>query len=170
MRTPETGNQQTRSIWRTWWNRLQQDRGGRADLARCGTVSEAAFCASFHLLRRMRGNPQAEIELRKLGLIAAVLSHVDSDDPGSCSLAKQMATPQGDKAAVSDVRFRQLLRTDADELDEQLIALVRVLRQLGGKVSVDQLATDLWWWNDKTKRRWALDYYEHAPQLKKTGE
>jgi CRISPR system Cascade subunit CasB len=118
----------------------------------------------------MKGNPQAEPELRNLGLIAAVLSHVDVDDPAGGSLAKQMATPQGDKAIVSDVRFRQLLRSDAGEVDERLVALVRVLRQLGGRASVHQLATDLSWWNERTKRKWALDYYEHAPQSKTASE
>jgi CRISPR system Cascade subunit CasB len=162
--------EQAPSVWRKWWSLLQRDRGGRAELARCGTASEAAFCAPFHLLRRMTGNPVKEIELKNLGLIAAVLSHVDSDDPSGGSLAKQMATPHGDKAVVSDVRFRQLLRSDANDLDERLVALVRVLRQLGGKASVDRLATDLSWWNERTKRQWALDYYEHAPQPNKASE
>lgn len=170
MTTSETSSERPPSVWRTWWERLQQDRGGRAELARCGTVTEAAFCAPFHLLRRMKGNPHAEIELKNLGLIAAVLSHIDVDDPGSGSLAKQMAMPQGDKAVVSDVRFRQILRSDASELDERLVALVRVLRQLGGKTSVHQLAKDLSWWNERTKRKWALDYYEHAPQPTKAGD
>jgi CRISPR system Cascade subunit CasB len=133
-------------------------------------VTEAAFCAPFHLLRRMKGNPVTEIELKNLGLIAAVLSHVDTDDPSCGSLAKQMASSKGDKAVVSDVRFRQLLRSDAGELDERLVSLVRVLRQLGGKASVDRLATDLSWWNERTKRKWALDYYEHAPQPKKASD
>jgi CRISPR system Cascade subunit CasB len=168
--TQETNTEQALSVWRKWWSLLQQDRGGRAELARCGTVTEAAFCAPFHLLRRMKGNPVAEIELKTLGLIAAVLSHVDTDDPSCGSLAKQMASSQGDKAVVSDARFRQILRSDTSELDERLVALIRVLRQLGGRVSVDRLATDLSWWNERTKRHWALDYYEHVPQPKQAGE
>ncbi|MBI5510182.1 MAG: type I-E CRISPR-associated protein Cse2/CasB [Deltaproteobacteria bacterium] len=162
MSDPESARQP--SIWQSWWKQLQENRGGRAELARCGTVAEAAFCAPFHLLRRRKGNPQAEIELNKLGLIAAVLAHVDKDDPDAGSLGKQMAAPQGDKAVVSDVRFRHLLRSNTTDWDERLVALVRVLRQLGGRASVDRLATDLWWWNDKTKQRWALDYYEAQPE------
>jgi CRISPR type I-E-associated protein CasB/Cse2 len=118
----------------------------------------------------MKGNPEQDFELRKLGLIAAVLAHVDTDDPNCGNLAKQMASGQGEKSVVSDVRFRHLLRSDAADMDERLIGLVRVLRQLGGRASVDHLATDLSWWNEKTKRQWALAYYENAPQPKKANE
>jgi len=112
----------------------------------------------------MKGQPKGDVDLKRLGLIAAVLAHVDADDPGLGSLARQMATPKGDKAQVSDVRFRHLLRLEAHESDEMLVATARILRQLGGRASVDRLANDLFWWNDRTKRQWALEYYEHAPQ------
>lgn len=157
MTAPETAISKG-SAWLAWWSRLQEDRGGRAELARCGTVRDAAFCAPFHLLRWMNGNPTDDFELKKIGLIAAVLSHVNAHDPNCGSLAHQMA--EGDKAIVSDSRFRQLLRSESGDFDDRLVAMVRVLRQLGRKVDVERLAKDLWWWNEKTKRAWALEYYE----------
>lgn len=169
MTTLETSTPKPTSVWLSFWIRLKEDRGGRAQLARCGTVTEAAFCAPFHLLRRMKGNPTREMDLQKLGLIATVLAHVDLDEP-SGNLARLMASSQGDKAVVSDVRFRQLLRSEPGDLDERLAALMRVIRQLGRKAPVHRLAEDLWWWNEKTKRQWALDYYEAAPQPEKSSD
>lgn len=149
-------------IWRQWWETLQRDRAGRAELRRCSSISEAAFCAPYHLLRRMKGNPEGEFDLKRLGLIAAVLAHVTEDLSEKVSLGGLMATPQGEKPVVSDQRFRRLLRADAAEFDERLRDLFRVLHQLGGRAPIDRLANDLWWWNDRTRRQWALDYYELA--------
>lgn len=145
--------------WKRWWLELQNDRGGRAELRRCATVTEAAFCAPYHLLRRMRGDPTDHWELARLGLIAVVLAHVDEDAPGT-SFAKLLAEPKGDKAVVSDARFRQLLRTD--DLDERLGDLVRVVRQTNRRAPVEKLAKDLWFWGERAKRQWALDYYANT--------
>jgi CRISPR system Cascade subunit CasB len=133
-------------------------------------VAEAAFVAPYHLLRRMKGNPTAERDLRRLGLIAAVLAHVEEDAHGESSAAALMASTEGDKPVVSDSRFRQILRSDDQDLDELLRELVRVLKQIKGRAPVHRLGEDLWWWNEKTRRDWALDYYERATPEKKAKE
>ncbi len=150
------------SAWLRWWRELQDDRAGRAELRRCGGITEVAFAEPFHLLRRMKGNPTADIDLKKLALVAAVLSHVDDNVTEDMTLAASMAAPSGEKALVSDSRFRQILRTEAREFDDRLRDVVRVVHQLGRRASVHRLAEDLWWWNERTRRTWALDYYERA--------
>ena len=165
VKSAEAGAEKSESVWKKWWQELQKDPGGRAELRRCGTVAEAAFCAPFHFLRRLKGNPTREIDLNKLALISVVLSHV-KEDSGVLSLGAQMGEPSGDKALVSDTRFRQLLRAEESDFDERLAELVRVVHQLGQRASIDRLGEDLWWWNDRTRRRWALDYYERAPKQK----
>ncbi len=162
--------EQKESLWRSWWRQLQTDRGGRAELRRCGNVAEAAFVEPYHLLRRMKGNPEGELDLQRLALIAAALAHVEEDHAQGGSLAAAMASPAGEKPIVSDSRFRQMLRTEEREFDDRLRELVRALRQLKGQANVDKLATDLWWWNEKTRRRWALDYYERAAPEKKSKD
>lgn len=157
------------STWSAWWERLKKDRGARAELRRCGSVAEVAFCPAFHELRRLRGNPSGERDLSRLGLIAGVLAHVEQD-AGSVSFAALLADPKGDKALVSDARFRQLLRADEAQFDERLTELVRVIHQLNRRAPVDRLARDLWWWNDRTRRQWALDYYERAPKPTKSTD
>lgn len=150
------------SAWIRWWKALQEDRGGRAELRRCGTIEEAAFCEPFHLLRRMRGDPEKPWDLRRLGLIASVLAHVEEDAAGERSLAALMAEPDGDKAVVSDSRFRKILRCGDQDLDELLRDLIRVLQQVKGRAPVDRLGEDLWWWNEGIRRTWAIHYFERA--------
>jgi CRISPR type I-E-associated protein CasB/Cse2 len=123
-------------------------------------VVEAAFVEPYHRLRRMMGNPNGEMELKRLGLIAVVLAHVDRDAPNDKSFAETMA--DGAKPIVSDVRFRQILRYRSQETDELLRDLVRVLRQVRGNAPIEKLAKDLWWWSDQTRLRWALEYYDKA--------
>ena len=148
-------------VWMQWWKELQENRAGRAELRRCGTVVEAAFCGPFHHLRYLMKNPVGR-KLNHIGLIVAVLAHVDEDAPNDKSLAASMAQLEGEKAIVSDSRFRQILRCGDDDFDELLRDLVRVLRQLNGRAPIKQLGEDLWWWTDRTRRQWAIDYYERA--------
>lgn len=153
------------SRWVEWWKELRDDRGARAELRRCSTVTEAVFCRGFHRLKRMMGGDDlSDFELRTLGLIAVVLSHVeiDSGEPASTAVGAAMAASAGDRPIVSDARFRQLLRTPPSGFDERLPDLVRVLRQMGRRAPVDRLAEDLRRWNDRTRRDWALGYYERV--------
>lgn len=155
--------------WARWWKELQDDRGARAELRRCATVSEAVFCKGFHRLKRMLGGEKLnDFEVRRLGLIAAVLSHieVDSGDSSRGAVGAAMAATANDRPIVSDARFRQLLRTPEIEFDERLPDLVRVLRQMSRRAPVNRLADDLRRWTDRTRRNWALGYYEKVPQLK----
>jgi len=153
------------SKWMAWWRNLiaPPGRAGRAELRRCGSVAEAAFCVQFHKLRWSAPvTASNEVELKKLALIAVVLSHVESnaEERGRGGVARAMAAASGDRPVVSEARFRQILRTEEEAFDERLADLVRIIRQLKRSAPVDRLAQDLWFWNERTRRRWALEYFD----------
>jgi CRISPR system Cascade subunit CasB len=154
----------TRQILFEWWKNLDENRGKRADLRRCHSIDEVAFTPSFHSLRKELN--KFRINQEALAAIAGVLSHVKISDSNS-SLPAQMATPKlgGQKAAVSDIRFRRLL-TIGDR-NELFTTMIRIVRLLEGRVNIFDLANSIYWWNERTKKQWAYDYYENIPAEKK---
>jgi CRISPR system Cascade subunit CasB len=151
------------SIWR-WWKSLgDEDRAGRAELRRCATAAEAAFTAPYHRLLLWLGSRLGEGDARRVAAIAAVLAHVEKEPAAEVSLARAMGTPrsEGMGPVVSDTRFRHLLRND--DPDELMRELVRVIRQLGAIAAVEPLFQDLMRWDERTRIRWARDYYGAAP-------
>ncbi|GAO03219.1 type I-E CRISPR-associated protein Cse2/CasB [Anaeromyxobacter sp. PSR-1] len=161
--TPEPAS----SVWRWWKSLASEDRAGRAELRRCGTVGDVAFTASYHRLLQWLGSRLGEGDARRVAVAAAVLAHVEKEPRERTSLASQMARPKGDAqgAAVSDARFRHLLRNE--EPDDMLRELVRAVRQLDRSASVDRLFIDVVRWDERTRSRWARDYYEALPSKKK---
>lgn len=159
---------QRSSIWR-WWRYLQdEDRAGRAELRRCATAAEVAFTAPYHRLLQWLGSRLGEADARRVAAIAAVLAHVEEEPKGELPLAKAMGTPRGEGqgSVVSDARFRHLLRNE--DPDELMRELVRIVRQLGRVAAPEPLFRDLMSWDEKTRMRWARDYYAAAPQPKTT--
>jgi len=148
-----------------WWESLDRDRGARADLRRAASPSEVAFCPSFHrLLAQLRGKgyPLGREAAAALATVAGVVAHVKSND-GGVTIARQMATPKsaGGGARLSGLRFRRLLAVSGR--DELFPLMIRVVRLLGGTVDLISLANAAFWWNVKTKKDWAYDYYATAP-------
>jgi len=147
-----------------WWRWLDDNRGDRARLRRCANLSEVAFVPAFHRLRR-RLPIMAQRNEAGLITVAALVSHVKEHRPGM-TFAQQMGTPksEGGNARVSGLRFRRLLQHRNHE--ELLPGLVRTIHLLGGAVNLHSLADGAYWWNDNTKKQWAIDYYETAPDEK----
>jgi CRISPR system Cascade subunit CasB len=159
------GHEPRSTIWR-WWKGLDEDRAGRAELRRCGSVGEVAFTAAYHRLLRWLGSRLGEGDARRVAAIAAVLAHVENEPQDDASLARRMGAHAADGGpAVSDSRFRHLLRSDDPE--ELMRELIRMIRQLGRSAAVDPLFRDLMRWDEGTRMRWARDYYEAAPTSEK---
>jgi CRISPR system Cascade subunit CasB len=100
----------------------------------------------------------------RLGVAAIVgLASLVKEDLSAVSLARQMAQakPGGDRARISGLRFRRLLKHANRE--ELFPALGRVVRALDGRVNLADLAESAYWWNERTRQRWAFDYYDAAP-------
>jgi CRISPR system Cascade subunit CasB len=154
------------SVWRWWKSLCDEDRSGRAELRRCANVAEVAFTAPYHRLLRWLGSRLGEGDARRVAVIAAVLAHIESEPIDGAPLASRMAKAKGDgeSSAVSDARFRHLIRNE--DPDEMLRELVRVVRQLDREAAVDPLFRDLMSWDERTRMRWARDYYESAPSKK----
>lgn len=157
----EPGSELRSSPIVTWWQDLQKRPGERARLRRCHNPVEVAFEPSYHRLVTMLGGTD-RVNLERVAVVAGVLAHVREYDP-SMPFAVQMAkAPEGTgKAKVSGFRFRRLIQvSDTSGLYEPVI---RTVALLGGRVNVDDLGKNLLWWNEKTKKKWAFQYYANAP-------
>jgi len=146
-----------------WWRELDSRRGERAMLRRCKNITEVAFSPSYHRLR-LTISRLGRVNDESLALIAALVAHV-KDDTGGGSIAEQMATgiPDG-SARVSDLRFRRLLKVK--EQEELFTAMMRMIALLGSGCNLQSLIQSVYFWNDKTRKRWAFDYYSKSPEEK----
>lgn len=154
-RSPEAANALVK-----WWEGLEASRGDRADLRRCRSAADVAFCEAFHRLR-VALKPYGRQRAESLALAAGVLSHVRSN-VSDTSFGTQIAAPKegAEKPRLSGLRFRRLLRLDgADELYGEW---VRVVRLLGGIANVVSLAETIMNWNKYVKKQLAYTYYEKA--------
>lgn len=143
--------------------------GDRALLKKAGRLLDVAFVPSYHRLlssleqeapgARRHG---AAKHRERLALVAALAARAKKHQPGT-SFAAQMGKPkEGAKTArVSEARFRRLLT--AEDPDDLLQHLGRLVHLLGGEVDLASLAQGAYWWNDDTRRQWAYDYYRAAP-------
>jgi CRISPR system Cascade subunit CasB len=97
-----------------------------------------------------------------LAAVAGLAAHVKSHT-GGASIAQQMAAPKapGAGARVSGLRFRRLLAVS--DRDELYPLLLRVVNLLDGRVNLVSLANSTFWWNERTKKDWAYEYYTTAP-------
>lgn len=144
-----------------WWEGLQQDNGGRAQLRRCKSPEEVMLEPAFYrLLNRMRtllesdGDMPQEESYRRLAAVAGLLAHVRVRD--NKPLAERMAEPKGSHPRFSSLRFRRLMKEPFDDLYP---AMIRVIRQLDKTASLSDLANSVFYWGDKVRKDWALAYF-----------
>ncbi len=150
-----------------WWLELAEDPRGRrkkrgmdraamAELRRCHTPTDALFVpATLSLLQRLPSDLREST--RALALVA-VLGHVREHDPER--IARRIGRTSldaADSAKLSEARFRRLLQSEGDE--ELQRAMTRLVRFMGQRADVRDLARSILYWGDKTRRRWVFDYY-----------
>jgi CRISPR system Cascade subunit CasB len=145
----------------TWWRMLNENRGDRAQLRRCGTLTEVVLTPAYHRLRHAvcRYGAVHEDGLAAMaGLAAKVKTNVVES-----SIAEQMASGKGDsaRARVSGLRFRRVLKVKDQE--ELFTTMGRVIALLGESVNLQSMAQSVYFWNDRTRKAWAFDYYSKAP-------
>lgn len=146
-----------------WWQDLEHNRGECAALRRASSPTEVVFSPAYHRLLRQLQQRDYKIDREALARAAGLAAHVKEDAVASRSVAQQMASPGqgGTGAKVSGLRFRRLLAVS--QTNELYSPLIRVIRLLGGRVNLLDLANAVYWWNEKTRKRWAYDYYATAP-------
>ncbi|WP_374337471.1 type I-E CRISPR-associated protein Cse2/CasB [Leeia sp.] len=150
------------------------NRGDRAYLRRCAHAEDVLLQPALHLLAHKLEQLEIVVPLDALALIAGVLSHINSHDFGESKLARRLGnTVEGNRPAMSELRFRQLL--DSRTEDELYQRMRRALDLLRGTAHVGGLAKDLWQClyemrqpdytrpaDQRLKVRWAQEYYRIA--------
>lgn len=145
-----------------WWQQLQEDPGGRAALRRCARVGDVAFVPAFHRLRWTAGKVRTET----VAIIAAVLAHVKTNATNG-KVAEQMARGKGERAVVSNLRFRRLLERSDTSPDELAMDLIRIIRLLDGAVNIKDLVDGIRRWGHRdipVQMAWASAYFDAAPK------
>lgn len=151
-----------------WRKSLDAARGARAELRRATSPDEVVFCPAFHWLLvelRRAGHPVGPGAAAGIATVAGLSSHVREHLPVG-SIARLMAAPRpgGASARVSGLRFRRLLALR--HRSELYGPLLRIVRLLDERLDLPDLARSVYWWGERTRMRWAYEYYESAPNEK----
>jgi len=137
-----------------WWHGLKVDTGGRAALRRAPDITAVVMLPTYqHLHQRLRaaGWHYAWRD-DHLAAAAGLLAHVRAAN----ELSLPVAMSEGEKPAVSPLRFMRLL--ESPDIDALFSGLRRALPLIGHRADVLQLTTDVVNWGDGVKKRWAYDY------------
>lgn len=142
-----------------WWTDLQTRNAERAELRRAQTVADVMLLPVFQRAC-MRFKPffqEDEQWESRLAAVLGVLAHIRHPNPEQ-PLALQMA---GNPPVVSELRFRRLIQRDRTDL---YVSMIRVLRMLGNKANLHDVANSVYYWGDKVKRDWAFTYFPNTPE------
>ena len=145
-----------------WWQDLTNDKGTRATLRRCKTPKAVMLHPAYarihnQVAEHLRGRRNWELQLAcVIGVIVHVKGRTDNSAPVT-TLAKHMG---GADPIVSELRFRRLLQCDANDFYRRI---TRIVKMLGANVYLPDLIESIFFWNDQTKRRWAMDYFAITP-------
>ncbi len=155
-------NPEAAKILHQWWDDLNDHRGDRAALRRCRDLTEIFFIPAYHHLYHDLAK-QGWTNKEGVAAVAGLASHVKVD-AAKPNFATQMAESKqgGSNARISGLRFRRLLKIQNRE--DLYITLTRIIRLLGGTANLNSLADSAYWWNERTRKDWAFDYYAKAPQ------
>jgi len=161
------------AVLRSWWQKLEHDKGERAALRRAGSLTEVMLSPAFHrLLRELRQEKFGIAESRypKLAAIAGLAARVKKEPDRPASLATRMGEPKagGNAPTVAELRVRNLLA--CDDLEVLYTVLRRALAQLDNQANLADLTAIVWHWSpmddrrpNDPRRQMAYDYYAAAP-------
>ncbi len=150
-----------------WRQGLEDDRASRAVLRRCATLDAVSLSDAYqHFYRYMLawGWPENSREWQrdKLAAIAGLVAHVKVEDSNQGDfddtqrLPVRMSELKGDRPLVSEIRFRDLLKVETT--GDLFVKLRRILPLIDHQAGIEQLAHDVYWWNDNLKKEWAYSY------------
>jgi CRISPR system Cascade subunit CasB len=169
--------QKPEAIVANWWKDLNDarkprhlrnrpgnpfDSGDSAELRHCKTLDDIVLNSqAFHTLRqRLMGTSWARADILRLAVVVGVLSHVRFDAKGSLpqALGNKTKSDQASKEAVR-LRFQRLIQHRThDDVFRPMVRMLAYLEKEG--VNVSSLAQDLYFWNDETRKQWAIKFYE----------
>jgi len=130
--------------------RFKGDRGALADL-RCA-LSPTKRARAWPLLGRVGGieNPRVEAVA---GLFAY---HPDETTTGNLGTTCRRLAAENN---TFDARFQRLLFCDRNEICERLRPVVLAAKAKGIPINYEELFSDLCYWGDSVKARWAREYW-----------
>ena len=143
-----------------WWDGLDEDRASRAVLRRCATINEVTLSDAYQRFYRYMlacnawSADAANWQNDKLAAIAGLLAVVKAED--TQRLPVKMSELSGERPLVSELRFRGLLKIET--ADDLFVSLRRTLPLIDNKANIYQLANDVYYWGDKTRKEWAYSY------------
>lgn len=147
-----------------WWEKLDDDRGGRATLRRATSPTQVALTAPYQrVFQRLRTTAEIpECDYERIAAIVGLLARVKTNESRPISQAMSECEPGG-RPPVSELRFLRLL--DSPDIETFFTGLRRVLPLMNDQVDVLALANDVFFWGDGVKKQWAYAYRwpEKAP-------
>lgn len=140
-----------------WWEKLDDDRAGRAVLRRAASPTQVALTAPyqrvFQRLRTVTDIPEYSHE--RIAAIVGLLAHVKANDSRPIPLIMSAYETEA-RPPVSELRFLRLL--DSPDIETLFTGLRRVLPLMNDQIDVLALANDVFFWGDSVKKQWAYDY------------
>jgi CRISPR system Cascade subunit CasB len=143
--------------------RLKQDRGALAELRRA--LNPVQRHRAWPLLARFGG-----IDDRRYETVAGLFAyHPSETSSGNLGITCRLLSSEHN---TFDGRFRRLLACDRDGICEHIRPIVLAARAKGISVNYEQLFTDLTYWSDAVKARWAAEFWGTSPaeSLATSGE
>ena len=166
-------NTQSEEAISNWWNRLQDNSGGKARLKRCQTPEEAALLPETFSLGKLL--PWLPIEAR--ATIAGVSAYIKKSSSKK-KFGEALATPKekNGRVPLSESRFRQLL--SARDWQEVYRSLRRVVTILDGDIDLIQFVETIILWSEELQGKYrepgkglkfklSQDYYTIAMKYEK---
>lgn len=102
-------------------------------------------------------------ELKRFSYLLNFLGEIREHDPRPLA---ELLRGTGSEPVLSHMRFRQLVTADDDK---RAALLRRAVRLVGGRCNVARLAWDMIVWNEQTRIRWCLDYFDASISEGKAG-
>ena len=137
----------------TYLQRYRHDRGALANLR--GALSDARRPNAWPLLAAFKeaiGNSAFET-------IAALWAFNPELNVPAGNLGDILAKLKGENSSFEG-RFKRLLTCDRGELAVRVAPVVRAAQAKGLRVNYTQLLSDLLWWGEEVKVRWAKSFWE----------
>ena len=172
--TSDSPHNQPADIAVQWWEQTHEQQGAFARIRRAKSLLEIVQePAALDLVRRL---PHENRD--RLAVLAGVLAWVRETNTASvarnyadvrrASQSQQSDDKKGKKPL--DIRFRRLVRLQANEPEALLRRMRRLMRYLKGTANVHDLAYSILRWGDWVKKRWIFDFHNVPLKLAATDK
>jgi CRISPR system Cascade subunit CasB len=142
--------------------RIKDNRGLMADL-RCGLVDGKRH-RSWPALSRIRVGVDDSVKAHVAALYAMHPEETGQGNLGTTCKAIEYKRDGGakgeDKLTPTERRFQHLLAAEAgDELFTRVTRMILMAKSHGVPVNYEKLLGDLFYWNERTRREWASEFW-----------